>query len=48
MNNAHNYRATSSAWTGRAPRSTCERWPADPVSIRSSIWRRLLVWFCGF
>lgn len=42
------YRNNSSAWTGRAPRSINQRWPADPIPFRNSIWRRLLIAFCGF
>ena len=38
---------SSSAWTGRFPRSTDQRWPNHPVSYRPGFWRRLLVWFCG-
>lgn len=48
MNHTDNYRQRSSAFTGRACRSTCQRWPADPVSVRRGFWRTLLVWFCGF
>lgn len=48
MNHANDYRQRSSSFTGRACRSTCERWPDDPVRVRSSFWRRLLILVCGF
>lgn len=47
MNHARNYRLNSSAWTGRAPRSTGERWPADPVSAPRGFWHWLLLLICG-
>lgn len=43
-----NYRASSSAWTGRACRTTSERWPDHPVRPKIGIWRRLLILICGF
>jgi len=38
----------SSAWTGRFPRSTEQRWLSHPVSFREGWFRRLLIWVCGF
>jgi hypothetical protein len=40
------YRHNSSAWTGRAPRTTAERWPSLPMRI-PGFWRRLLILICG-
>ena len=47
MNTRDPYR-NSYAHTGRACRTTPERWPDYPVTFRNSPWRRLLIWFCGF
>lgn len=37
----------SSAWTGRAPRSTDQRWPNHPRSFYNNPWRKFLIWLCG-
>jgi hypothetical protein len=42
-----NYKSSSSAWTGRAPRTVSERWPEHPRTVRPGLWWRLLIWITG-
>lgn len=44
----YDYRRASSAWTGRAPRSVEERWPACPVvAEKPGFWYRVLLFITG-
>lgn len=43
----YQYRSTSSAWTGRAPRTVEERWPSAPVSAPAGWFSQLLTRLFG-
>ena len=45
--NAHDPYRNSYAHTGRACRTTSERWPDAPVAFREGWFRRLLILICG-
>jgi hypothetical protein len=42
-----NYRNSSSAWTGRAPRTLEQRWPSAPISAPASWLGRFRAWLFG-